>query len=275
MKNFRVVLASFSFSFLFSFAQANTDFLILNYIDQFSDIAVQEMNRTGIPASITLAQGIIESGYGTSGLAKNSNNHFGIKCANGWTGGKYYYKDDDYKNGKLIKSCFRTYKNAEESYYDHSQFLMDNQRYHFLFDLPKTDYKSWAKGLKKAGYATAKHYATTLIKTIEKFELYKYDQNQENFEQLTFQPTKELIPPQAEKIADYIRFEPTANQPATTSDYSETLVAEAPPQSVRLPANYRAGDGLRAVEKGSFQEAVYGKSSKYLEAIMPQTFAQK
>ncbi len=273
MKKFQVILAFLPISLLFSFTNSDTDLLILDYVDQYNLIAVQEMHRTGVPASITLAQGIVESRYGLSGLAKNSNNHFGIKCNNNWTGGKYYHKDDDYEDGKLIKSCFRTYDNPAQSYIDHSDFLVVNQRYHFLFTLDKTDYKGWAKGLKKAGYATAKHYASSLINTIEKYELYKYDY--EEVDELVFQPINEPIPPSAEPIGDaeYIDFVAPTDQP-TTQPYAETLVAEAPPQSVRLPSNYKAGDGLRAIEKSNFQEDVFGGSSQYLEEITPRTYAK-
>jgi len=167
MNYLQTIIAITAIFLLSSFTTNNADPQILDYVDQYSAIAIQEMDRTGIPSSITLAQGIIESGYGTSGLAKNSNNHFGIKCKGNWTGGKYYHKDDDYVNGKLVKSCFRTYDNPADSYYDHSEFLLVNKRYSALFRLKKTDYKGWAKGLKKAGYATAKNYATLLISTID------------------------------------------------------------------------------------------------------------
>ena len=139
------------------------------YIDTYKEIAIVEMNAFHIPASITLAQGILESGNGNSGLAKNANNHFGIKCHKGWTG-KSVRMDDDAKN-----ECFRKYKNAETSYKDHSEFLTTRSRYAFLFDLKITDYKSWAKGLKKAGYATNPKYPQLLIKIIEENKLYEYD----------------------------------------------------------------------------------------------------
>lgn len=126
------------------------------------------MDRTGIPASIKLAQGMLESGCGTSKLAINANNHFGIKCHN-WNGASFTM-DDDRRN-----ECFRKYRNPEESWVDHSEFLCSRPRYAFLFDLPKTDYKGWAKGLKKAGYATAPDYAQKLIKIIEEEELYQFD----------------------------------------------------------------------------------------------------
>lgn len=140
------------------------------YIEQYREIAVEEMQRTGIPASITLAQGILESGNGNSELSVKGNNHFGIKCKGGWTGRKMYYDDDE--KGE----CFRVYKNAEQSYKDHSEFLVNGYRYRFLFDLDIKDYKGWAKGLKKAGYATNPRYADLLINLIERYELYEYDE---------------------------------------------------------------------------------------------------
>jgi len=139
------------------------------YIEKYADIAVREMYRTGVPASITLAQGMVESGCGRSSLATEGNNHFGIKCHNGWTG-KTIYKDDDTRN-----ECFRAYRSAEQSFQDHSDFLRYRDRYSFLFSYEVTDYKSWAYGLKKAGYATDPAYAKKLIKTIEDNNLWKYD----------------------------------------------------------------------------------------------------
>ena len=139
------------------------------YIDTYKKVAIKEMNRTGIPASITLSQGILESGSGNSRLAKQANNHFGIKCHSSWKG-KTIRKDDDKKN-----ECFRKYKSAYSSYKDHSDFLTRGKRYAFLFEYKTTDYKKWAKGLKKAGYATSKTYATRLIQIIESNKLYQYD----------------------------------------------------------------------------------------------------
>ena len=139
------------------------------YVLKYSQIAVDEMNRSGIPASITLAQGILESGNGLSELAKKSNNHFGIKCHGSWTGEKVYH-DDDAKG-----ECFRAYKEVRHSYEDHTDFLVRGSRYEFLFELDPTDYKGWAKGLKKAGYATAPDYATKLIRIIEEEELHRFD----------------------------------------------------------------------------------------------------
>ena len=137
------------------------------------------MERAGIPASIKLAQGILESSAGKSFLARRANNHFGIKCGNDWDGKKVYKEDDDFDDkGKLIKSCFRSYRNVKASYIAHSEFLRDPRkvhRYGFLFRLEPTDYRRWATGLKRAGYATSATYDKKLIKLIEDYELYKFD----------------------------------------------------------------------------------------------------
>lgn len=143
------------------------------YVETWAPTAMAQMESHGIPASITLAQGILESGSGNSMLAVKANNHFGIKCHK-WTG-KKIYKDDDKKG-----ECFRVYKNASESYADHSDFLTRYSRYDFLFDLNKDDYKAWAKGLKKAGYATNPKYPTLLINIIENLGLHKFDNIQGN-----------------------------------------------------------------------------------------------
>lgn len=145
----------------------------LQYIKKYAPIAVSEMHKYNVPASITLAQGILESGNGRSQLASKSNNHFGIKCHTGWKGAKVYHDDDE--KGE----CFRKYKYVESSYEDHSQFLSGRRRYASLFALRKTDYKGWSKGLKKAGYATDKNYPKKLIKIIEAYELYEFDKIRE------------------------------------------------------------------------------------------------
>lgn len=139
------------------------------YILQFDDVSKTNMIRFGIPASITLAQGILESGAGYGKLCKEANNHFGIKCHTGWNGDKVYHDDD------AAQECFRKYNNPEESYIDHSQFLVSRKRYANLFSLDKGDYKSWALGLKNAGYATDPGYPEKLIGIIERYELYKLD----------------------------------------------------------------------------------------------------
>ena len=145
------------------------------YIDQFATLAVEEMYRSGVPASITLAQGLLESRYGLSELAVKGNNHFGIKCHNNWSGKKMYYDDD--RRGE----CFRKYTSPEQSYRDHSDFLRYRDRYKFLFDYKITDYKSWAHGLKKAGYATDPSYPKKLINLIEEYKLYEYDRKPASF----------------------------------------------------------------------------------------------
>lgn len=139
------------------------------YIERFASLAVEEMYRSGVPASITLAQGLLESRYGLSDLAAKGNNHFGIKCHNNWEGGRMYH-DDDAKG-----ECFRKYDSPEQSYRDHSDFLRYRDRYKFLFDYDVTDYKAWAHGLKKAGYATDPAYPSKLIRLIEEYKLHEYD----------------------------------------------------------------------------------------------------
>ena len=138
------------------------------YIDQFKDIAISEMKRMGVPAAITLAQGLLETESGNSPLVKKSNNHFGIKCKSTWTGASVSHDDD--ANGE----CFRAYETPEESYRDHSNFLRGNKRYASLFTLEVADYKGWAYGLKKAGYATNPRYPEILIKNIEQYNLQQY-----------------------------------------------------------------------------------------------------
>ncbi|HRN92183.1 MAG TPA: LysM peptidoglycan-binding domain-containing protein [Ferruginibacter sp.] len=142
---------------------------VQDYIRQYKDIAIAEMHRTGVPASIKLAQGILESESGNGNLVKRSNNHFGIKCKSYWTGEKVYHDDDE------RDECFRKYDHAEDSWRDHSDFLRNSERYAALFRLKKTDYKGWAHGLKKAGYATNPRYPNILIWQIEKYNLHQYD----------------------------------------------------------------------------------------------------
>jgi LysM repeat protein len=147
-------------------AQRNSD--VIDYINTYKEIAIREMQRSGIPASITLAQGIHESMAGKSDLVQRSNNHFGIKCRAEWKGEKVYHDDD------ARGECFRSYTKAEESYVDHTDFLKNGQRYAFLFNLDPTDYSQWAYGLKKAGYATNPRYPQILIKYIEDYNLQQY-----------------------------------------------------------------------------------------------------
>ena len=163
---FRILLI---FGFLFYKNAVSQTITVKQYIDTFKNIAMREMLEYKIPASITLAQGLLESGSGNSRLAKQGNNHFGIKCKKDWTGCTILEDDD------ALQECFRCYAKAEDSYKDHSRFLKDNKRYAALFLLDISDYKSWAKGLLSAGYATNQKYADLLISTIERNKLMQYD----------------------------------------------------------------------------------------------------
>ncbi|MBQ5891976.1 MAG: glucosaminidase domain-containing protein [Bacteroidales bacterium] len=163
-----------------------------DYINTYTKIAIEQEKQYGIPACITLAQGILESGSGRSRLATEANNHFGIKCHNDWKG-KKIYKDDDKKN-----ECFRVYDNAEQSYIDHSLFLVGKKRYADLFKLKITDYKGWAKGLKQAGYATNPKYPQLLIDIIELYDLANITQTYQ--EQEAQEENKEIISQNKEKI---------------------------------------------------------------------------
>ena len=193
-----------------------TNYTTLSYIAQFKDVAIEEMNTYGIPASITLAQGILESSSGNSSLAKYANNHFGIKCTSDWKG-KAYYKDDDQAN-----DCFRVYKDARESFKDHSTFLK-RKRYSFLFELDKNDYKNWAIGLKTAGYATNPKYPDLLINLIEKYRLDQYD----------------LPETEREKIAreDRVFTEINANIPLEGKKFKPVPVAPKDPPPSGSPVN--------------------------------------
>ena len=170
------VLCLILLSFLYSckaykplVSSSTPDQSVQDYVNLYWDLAVSEMKRTGIPASITLAQGIIESDCGHSTLAREANNHFGIKCHDNWTGPTFTHNDNK------RNECFRKYSRAAESFYDHSDFLKSVSRYSFLFSLNSTDYKAWAHGLKKAGYATNPDYPNMLIRTIEENNLWNFD----------------------------------------------------------------------------------------------------
>lgn len=238
--------------------KANPDaksYTTLNYIDAFKAVAIEEMNRYGIPASITLAQGIIESGSGNSSLAKYANNHFGIKCTSDWRG-KGYYKEDD-----KADDCFRVYKDARESYKDHSEFLK-RKRYSFLFELDKNDYKNWAYGLKQAGYATNPKYPTMLINIIDKYQLYQYDQSESERDKLkredkVFSEINANIPNENKKFTPVAA--PPSNQviktPDTlrisTSGLSKSPVTDADTTPLFKPSSYtvKQGDTLYSISK--------------------------
>ena len=183
-KIFLFIAISMSLS---AFSQMKWNSAYQQYIDQYKDIAIEQMQRYHIPASITLAQGLLESGAGRSELTRNSNNHFGIKCNNNWTGRRTYH-DDDQKN-----DCFRVYDSAYESYEDHSKFLSGNQRYRPLFQLKPTDYKGWAKGLKACGYATSPVYAEKLVEIIQLYKLYQFD-SAKGYDHFMAQRTKDQSP---------------------------------------------------------------------------------
>lgn len=169
MKNITLIL-SFLVAFL-SFAENEKKYSQEEYISMWKDIAIQQMNEYKIPASITLAQGILESGNGNSLLAREANNHFGIKCSD-WKGETFYKEEGS------SSQCYRKYKDAKKSYQDHSLFLTTRTRYADLFKLKMTDYKAWAKGLKDAGYATSSTYPQRLIDIIEKLKLHEFDLNE-------------------------------------------------------------------------------------------------
>ena len=198
MKRLLMVAAALCLGVM-AFAQSAQE----KYISTYAEIAVQEMYRSGIPASITLAQGMLESGNGSSELAVKSNNHFGIKCHNNWNGGRVYH-DDDAKG-----ECFRKYDHVHQSYRDHSDFLRYRDRYKFLFDLKPTDYKGWAYGLKKAGYATDPSYPTKLIRLIEEYRLYQYDTKTASFgaagKAVVARPAPPSVIEQAVPVADQVR----------------------------------------------------------------------
>lgn len=156
---------------------------VSSYIERYKSVSKQHMEQYGIPASIKMAQAILESGFGTSELSLNANNHFGIKC-HGWQYATYY-KDDDKPD-----ECFRSYLDPVHSYEDHSDFLVSRQRYSFLFDLDPLDYKGWARGLGQAGYATNPRYPQLLIKIIEEHELYKLDQKVVGGDRMAARPSR-------------------------------------------------------------------------------------
>lgn len=183
MRKFFVIISLFLS--LCASAQIKWNQAYQQYFDQYKDIAIEQMLKYHIPASITLAQGVFESGAGKSELARRANNHFGIKCHN-WTGRTSYHDDDE------SNECFRAYDSAYESYEDHSKFLVSGRRYQSLFDLKETDYKGWAKGLKAAGYATNPQYANKLIEIIQLYKLYQYD-NAKGYDKFMAERAKDHI----------------------------------------------------------------------------------
>lgn len=163
-------------AFLFGVKTDNVQPHVTSYIEEYKFLAIDEMVRTGIPASVTMAQAIIESNAGNSKLAQITNNHFGIKCKSYWDGKQYYHPDDDRDaNGNLIPSCFRKYDSVTDSYFDHSEFLLKTDHYKPLFCYDKTEYELWAQGLELCGYASDPQYAEKIIRTIEAYHLDELD----------------------------------------------------------------------------------------------------
>ncbi|WP_235297578.1 glucosaminidase domain-containing protein [Portibacter marinus] len=211
------------------------------YVDAFVEIAVSEMKRTGIPASIKLAQAILESNSGKSEMAMMANNHFGIKCGNDWRGASYYKIDDDRNHrGQLIESCFRVFKDAEESFIEHSNFLQNRgkaSRYDFLFEYDSKDYVKWARGLKKAGYATDPHYAQKLINLIEKYELHRYDRlGHSGRDHIATEPTDQNVHQQEDKNT---KIKPSAKEEAV-----------AGPTSIKMPRHKVVNESKMIVTQG-------------------------
>jgi len=240
------------FTFLFSsvcpaISQEAPNENIIKYIEQYAALAVKEMERTGVPASIKIAQGIHETNAGKSDLVLKSNNHFGIKCKSSWTGEKVYHNDDE--EGE----CFRKYDNATASYLDHSDYLKSQPRYAFLFDYDANDYAAWAWGLKKAGYATNPIYAQTLIKYIEAYhlnELNKFAENEED-----------------QDLKNYL--ETIRSRPLDVVENSNKSIEPEEKYSSTKPAKEKSEKRIRVkkthvVKKG---ESLYSLSKKYSTTV--------
>ncbi|HET6559820.1 MAG TPA: glucosaminidase domain-containing protein [Prolixibacteraceae bacterium] len=234
------------------------------YIQKFYPLAISEMQRSGIPASITLAQGCWESGNGNSRLATEANNHFGIKCKKEWTG-KTIRHDDDAR-----QECFRKYAHAEASYIDHTNFLMNGSRYKFLFQLDPKDYTGWAVGLKKAGYATDPTYAQRLIKIIEEHKLYIYDEYMDNRQIASIKqdakPVAELKTPSLDKTNASHKIELRNGLHTIVvgeGDTYESLTRELKLKDWEL-ATYNDLDKGRALQKNEilYIEAKYKKANR-------------
>ena len=218
---------------IFLIYSANAQDFVEKYIERYKDIAIEEMNKTGIPASITLAQGMLESNWGRSVLSKKANNHFGIKAGKDWTGKVFEWEDDEYHKGTLIKSKFRVYDNPEESFIDHSLFLKNKKRYEFLFGYSVADYKAWTKGLVKAGYATDPHYSKKLNTIIEKYGLWEFD--------MQYKPVEEL--------AANTTLEPEQNQNNTISYINNIKVLIANCDDTPLALSKKTGISVKKILK--------------------------
>ena len=222
---------------------------ILEYIQKYAPLAIREMNRTGFPASIKIAQGIHESGAGKSQLVKKSNNHFGLKCKSNWVGGKVYHDDDE--RGE----CFRQYEQAEDSYADHSNYLKSQERYASLFELDPNDYEAWSWGLKKAGYATSPVYAQTLIKYIETYQLNLLNDYATGDEE----ETDEI------DLSEYFS---ALNEPRTNGSINKSSVVSGPaiedPVKTEKAEEKKRDAGIRT-ERNSSATSVQSRSAKSKE----------
>jgi LysM repeat protein len=232
---------------------------IIRYIETYAPLAIKEMNRTGVPAAIKMAQGILETNAGQSDLVLSSNNHFGIKCKSTWNGEKVYHDDD------APGECFRKYSSAEDSYLDHSDYLKSQPRYAFLFDYDADDYSSWAWGLKKAGYATNPVYAQTLIKYIETYrltDLHAYIDEEEDEIDLSeyFEALRNngALPPLSKENNGPRESEPAGNEFKNAK------------KNITYPTGVFRHDGTKAVfaEKGTSLLALAKKHRKQLSALI-------
>ena len=220
-------ILSFFFLGQLLFAWSQPADIIQQYIDQYKDLAIAEMKRTGVPASIKLAQGIHETMAGKSELVQKSNNHFGIKCKTGWNGPSVRHTDD------ARNECFRKYATANESYRDHSNFLKSSGRYASLFELDPIDYEAWAKGLKAAGYATNPVYAQTLVRFIEDYDLQQYSMLALGYETEEDDSTEVTVNPMKNTTTS----EPTT--PAVTKDDSSVSLTKEEEKKVERIENVK------------------------------------
>ena len=246
----------------------------LQYINKYKDVAIRQMHKHKIPASIILAQACLESDNGNSTLARKANNHFGIKCHEGWKGKKYRHDDD------ARRECFRRYDNVIDSFTDHSYFLISGSRYNSLFDLKITDYKAWAHGLKAAGYATNPKYAKLLIDIIEDYKLYRYDTEdayaaskkesriQKKLKKLERKVAKaeRKVEKSAKKLDKFIQKYGLDNTPAVKQN---TLPAGYKADTVELWHTIKSGDTLYSIAKNN------GTSVDKIIALNPGLKAEK